>query len=151
MMKERLNYAKVSPDALKAMRELEKYVATSGLERPLYELVKTRASQINGCAYCLDMHTKDARKAGETEQRLYALSAWRETPFFTERERAALEWTEALTVISENHVPDSLYDSVRKHFDEKEMVALSMAIVAINGWNRLAIGFRAVPGSYNPQ
>lgn len=151
MMKERLNYAKVSPDALKAMRELEKYVATSGLERPLYELVKTRASQINGCAYCLDMHTKDARKAGETEQRLYALSAWRETPFFTERERAALEWTETLTVISDNDVPDSLYDSVRKYFNEKEMVALSMAIVAINGWNRLAIGFRTVPGSYNPQ
>ena len=151
MMKERLNYAQVSPDALKAMRELEKYVAVSGLERPLYELVKTRASQINGCAYCLDMHTKDARKAGEAEQRLYALSAWRETPFFTERERVALEWTEALTLISENDVPDSLYDRVRKHFDEKEMVALSIAIVAINGWNRLAIGFRTVPGSYKPQ
>ena len=150
-MKERLNYAKVSPDALKALRELEKHVAVSGLERPLYELVKTRASQINGCAYCLDMHTQDARKAGETEQRLYALSAWRETPFFTGRERAALEWTEALTLISENDVPDSLYDGVRKHFDEKEMVALSMAIVAINGWNRLAITFRTVPGSYNPQ
>jgi len=150
-MKERLNYAKVSPDALKAMRELEKYVAASGLERSLYELVKTRASQINGCAYCIDMHTKDARKAGETEQRLYALSAWRETPFFTDRERAALEWTEALTLISKNDAPDSLYDSVRKYFDEKEMVALSMAIVAINGWNRLAICFRSVPGSYNPQ
>ncbi|MEO7210174.1 MAG: carboxymuconolactone decarboxylase family protein [Chitinophagaceae bacterium] len=108
MMKERLNYSKVSPNALKAMLELEKYVTTSGLEVTLYELVKTRASQINRCAYCLDMHTKDARKAGETEQRLYALSAWRETPFFTERERAALEWTEALTVISENDVPDSL-------------------------------------------
>jgi AhpD family alkylhydroperoxidase len=151
MMKERLNYATVSPDALKAMRELEKYVAASGLERPLYELVKTRASQINGCAYCLDMHTKDARKAGETEQRLYALNAWRETPFYTDRERAALEWTEALTLISENDVPDSLYDDVHKHFDEKEMVALTMAIVAINGWNRLAIGFRTVPGSYKPQ
>jgi len=151
MMTERLNFAKVSPDAVKAMRELEKYVAASGLERPLYELVKTRASQINGCAYCLDMHTKDARKAGETEQRLYALSAWRETPFFTERERAALEWAEALTLISENLVTDALYDSVRKYFDEKEMVALSMAIVAINGWNRLSIGFRTVPGSYNPQ
>ncbi len=149
-MKERLNYSKVSPNALKAMLELEKYVTTSGIEVTLYELVKTRASQINGCAYCLDMHTKDARKAGETEQRLYALSAWRETPFFSERERAALEWTEALTVISENDVPDSLYDSVHKYFDEKEMVALSMAIVAINGWNRLAIGFRMVPGSYNP-
>ncbi len=151
MMKERLNYATVSPDALKAMRELEKYVAASGLERPLYELVKTRASQINGCAYCLDMHTKDARKAGETEQRLYALNAWRETPFYTDRERAALEWTEALTLISENDVPDSLYERVHKHFDEKEMVALTMAIVAINGWNRLAIGFRTVPGSYKPQ
>lgn len=150
-MKERLNYAAVSPDALKAMRELEKYVAASGLERPLYELVKTRASQINGCAYCLDMHTKDARKAGETEQRLYALNAWRETPFYTGRERAALEWTEAMTLISENDMSNSLYDGVRKHFDEKEMVALSMAIVAINGWNRLAIGFRPVPGSYKPQ
>ncbi|MFZ1799401.1 MAG: carboxymuconolactone decarboxylase family protein [Chitinophagaceae bacterium] len=150
-MKERLDYAKVAPNALKAMLELEKYMATSGLERTLYVLVKTRASQINGCAYCIDMHTKDARKAGETEQRLYALNAWRETPFFTERERAALEWTECLTLISENDIPDTLYDSVRKHFDEKEIVALSMAIVAINGWNRLAIGFRMVPGSYNPQ
>src|SRR5690349_6006298 len=119
MMKQRLNYAEIAPDAIKAMRELEKYVYGSGLERPLYELVKTRASQINGCAYCLDMHTKDARKAGETEQRLYALSAWKETPFYTERERAALEWTEALTVISENEVPDTLYESVRKHFNEK--------------------------------
>jgi len=150
-MKQRLNYTDVAPGAMHAMLELEKYVHGSGLERPLYELVKTRASQINGCAYCLDMHTKDARKAGETEQRLYALSAWRETPFYTERERAALEWTEALTLISENEVSDSLYDSVRKHFDEKQMVALTMAIVAINGWNRLAIGFRTVPGSYNPQ
>lgn len=150
-MKQRLEYAKVAPDAMKAMRELEKYVASSGLERSLYELVKTRASQINGCAYCLDMHTKDARKAGETEQRLYALSAWRETPFYTDRERAALEWTEALTLISQNDVRDSLYGHVHKFFDEQEMVALTMAIVAINGWNRLAISFRTVPGSYNPQ
>lgn len=150
-MKQRLEYAKVAPDAMKAMRELEKFVASSGLERSLYELVKTRASQINGCAYCLDMHTKDARKAGETEQRLYALSAWRETPFYTDRERAALEWTEALTLISQNDVPDSLYVHVHKFFDEQEMVALTMAIVAINGWNRLAISFRTVPGSYNPQ
>ncbi|MGN6248018.1 MAG: carboxymuconolactone decarboxylase family protein [Ginsengibacter sp.] len=150
-MKQRLEYAKVAPDAMKAMRELEKYVASSGLERSLYELVKTRASQINGCAYCLDMHTKDARKAGETEQRLYALSAWRETPFYTDRERAALEWTETLTLISKNDVPDSLYEHVHKFFDEQEMVALTMAIVAINGWNRLAISFRTVPGSYNPQ
>lgn len=149
-MKARLNYAEVAPNALKGMRELEKYVHGSGLERPLYELVKTRASQINGCAYCLDMHTKDARKAGETEQRLYALSAWRETPFYSERERAALEWTEALTLISETDVPDSLYEATRKHFDEKEMVALTMAIIAINGWNRLAISFRSIPGSYQP-
>lgn len=146
-----MDYASVSPDALKAMRDLEKYVAGSGLEHRLYELVKTRASQINGCAYCLDMHTKDARKAGETEQRLYALSAWRETPFYTDRERAALEWTEALTLIASNGVTDALYDSVRQHFDEKEMVALTMAIVAINGWNRLAIGFRSVPGTYQPK
>lgn len=149
-MKQRLDYFKTSPEAMKGMLELEKYVATSGLEKILYELVKTRASQINGCAYCLDMHTKDARKAGETEQRLYALSAWRETPFYTERERAALEWTEALTLISENDVPDSLYDSVRLHFEEKELIALSMAIVTINSWNRLAIAFRSVPGSYQP-
>ena len=150
-MKERLNYAKIAPDALKAMLELEKYVVDSGLERSLYELVKTRASQINGCAYCLDMHSKDARKAGETEQRLYALSAWRETPFYTERERAALAWTEALTLISKDEVSDSLYESVCKYFDEKELVALSMAIVAINGWNRLAIGFRTTPGTYEPK
>ncbi len=149
-MKARLNYAKIAPDALNAMLELEKYVSNSGLEKTLYELVKTRASQINGCAYCIDMHTKDARMAGETEQRLYALNAWRETPFYTERERAALEWTEALTLISENDVPDALYEAIRKFFNEKEMVALTMAIIAINGWNRLAISFRTVPGSYQP-
>ena len=148
-MKTRLNYSNDFPEAIKGMLELEKYVHNSGLERPLYELVKTRASQINGCAYCLDMHTKDARKAGETEQRLYALSAWRETPFYTERERAALEWTEALTLISENDVSDELYKNVSNHFNEKERVALTMAIIAINGWNRLAISFRTVPGSYN--
>lgn len=150
-MKQRLDYSKIVPKALKGMLELEKYVHGSGLERSLYELVKTRASQINGCAYCLDMHTKDARKAGETEQRLYALSAWRETPFYTQKERAALEWTEALTLISENDVPDTLYNAVREHFNEEEMVALTMSIVAINGWNRLAIAFRTVPGTYEPQ
>lgn len=148
-MNARLNYAEVAPNALKAMLELEKYVHTSGLERPLYELVKTRASQINGCAYCIDMHTKDARKAGETEQRLYGLNAWRETPFYTEREPVALEWTEALTLISENNVPDSLYESVCKYISGREMVILTMAIVAINGWNRLAISFRTVTGTYN--
>ena len=149
-MKERLNYSKVAPEALNAMLALEKYVHGSVLERPLYELVKTRASQINGCAFCLDMHTKDARKAGETEQRLYALSAWRETPFYTDRERVALAWTEALTLISENDVSDELYENVSKHFSEGERVALTMAIIAINGWNRLAISFRTVPGSYQP-
>lgn len=149
-MKERLNYKDVSPDAIKAMRVVEKYVRESGLERSLYELVKIRASQINGCAYCIDMHTKDARIAGETEQRIYALSAWRETPFYSERERAALAWTEALTLISENDVPDDLYETVSKQFSEKEMVDLTMAIIAINGWNRLAISFRTVPGTYVP-
>lgn len=150
-MKARLNYSKDAPEAIKGMLELEKFVHGSGLERTLYELVKTRASQINGCAYCIDMHTKDARKAGETEQRLYALSAWRETSFFTGRERAALAWTEALTLISENDVPDALYEATCKYFNEKEIVALTIAIVAINGWNRLAIGFRTVPGTYEPQ
>lgn len=150
-MKQRLNYSEVSPEALKGMMELEKYVHGSGLERKLYELVKTRASQINGCAYCLDMHTKDARKAGETEQRLYALSAWREAPFYTDRERAALEWTEAVTLVSQNHVPDEIYDMVKKQFSDKELVALTMAIVAINGWNRLAISFRTEAGTYQPQ
>ncbi len=149
-MTERLKFAEVEPEALKSMIELEKYVHQSGLERKLYELVKVRASQINGCAYCLDMHTKDARKAGETEQRLYALNAWRETPFYTERERAALAWTEALTLIAENNVPDALYEETRKYFDEKEIVSLTMAIIAINGWNRLAISFRTPAGSYNP-
>ena len=147
-MKERLNYAALVPESLKAMLALEKYVANSGLEHSLFELVKTRASQINKCGYCLDMHTKDARKAGETEQRLYALSAWKETPFFTDRERAALAWTESLTLISENDVPDTLYEATLKHFSETELVALTMAIITINGWNRLAISFRKAPGSY---
>ncbi len=149
-MKARLNYSKTSPDAIMGLLEIEKYVANSGLERTLYELVKTRASQLNGCAYCIDMHTKDARKAGETEQRLYGLSAWRETSYYTQRERAALAWTEALTLISENEVPDSLYEATREHFNETELITLTMAIVAINGWNRLAISFRSVPGSYKP-
>lgn len=147
-MKERLNYQKVAPEALKPMLELEKYVATSGLERSLYELVKTRASQINGCAYCLDMHTKDARKSGETEQRLYVLSAWRETSFYTPKERAALAWTEAVTQISEQGVSKELFEATSQHFEEKELVDLTMAIVAINGWNRLAISFGSIPGSY---
>ncbi len=150
-MKARLNYNEVAPGALRAMLELEKYAKNSGLESSLYELVKTRASQLNGCAYCIDMHTKDARKAGETEQRLYGLSAWRETPFYTDRERAALAWTEALTVISNNDVSDELYANLSEYFSEKERVDLTMAIIAINGWNRLAIPFRTVPGSYEPK
>jgi len=149
MKTNRLDYNETDPKGIKGMLELEKYVAGSDLEHTLYELVKVRASQINSCAYCIDMHSKDARKAGETEQRLYALSAWRETSFYSDRERAALAWTEALTLISENDVPDSLYKDVQKHFNEKEHLALTMAIIAINGWNRLAIGFRKEPGSYN--
>lgn len=150
MTPKRLDYNTTDPTAIKGLLELEKYVANSGLEVSLYELVKLRASQINGCAYCIDMHSKDARKAGESEQRLYALSAWRETSFYSHRERAALAWTEALTLISENNVGDALYEEVQKFFSEKEHLALSMAIVAINSWNRLAVGFRKEPGSYRP-
>ena len=124
--------------------------ARSGLEASLLELVKTRASQMNGCAYCIDMHTKDARAAGETEQRLYALSAWRETPFFTPRERAALAWTEAITNIQQGHAPDAVYEEVRREFDEAELVKLTLAIAQINTWNRIAIAFRAEPGIYQP-
>jgi AhpD family alkylhydroperoxidase len=126
-------------------------VGKSGIERPLFELVKIRASQINGCAYCIDMHTKDARALGETEQRIYALNAWRETPFFSARERAALEWTEALTRLGRpDAVPDDLYARVREQFDEDAIVALSFAIVVINCWNRLSIAFRPAVGSYQP-
>ena len=149
-MEQRLNFYKASPAGIKAMLGLQDYVNNCGLEHALMELVKMRASQINGCAYCLDMHSKDARAAGETEQRLYALNAWRETPFYTERERAALAWTEALTNISQGHVSDALYAEMLQHFSEKELVDLSLAIVAINGWNRLAIPFHSKVGSYQP-
>ena len=149
-MQPRLKYSEIAPDGTRAMNELEQYVRSGGLESSLLELVKLRSSQINGCAYCIDMHTKDARARGETEQRLYSLSAWRETPFFTDRERAALTWTEAVTRVSESHVPDEVYEQVRKHFGEKDLVDLTVAIVAINGWNRLAISFRTVPGTYQP-
>ena len=125
--------------------------AEARLERSLFELVKIRASQINGCAYCIDMHTKDARLAGETEQRIYALNAWRETPFFTDRERAALEWTEAVTRVAETHVPDEIHERVAAQFDEAELVALTFGVVVINGWNRLAVSFRAPAGSYPPR
>ncbi|MCL6443799.1 MAG: carboxymuconolactone decarboxylase family protein [Alicyclobacillus sp.] len=150
-MEPRIDYAKLAPEAVRAMQGLEAYVRGSGLEHSLLELVKTRASQINGCAYCLDMHTKDARAAGETEQRLYALSAWRETPFYSERERAALAWTEAVTLVSETHVPDDVYELAKKEFTDVELVQLTLAIVAINGWNRLAIAMRSVPGAYQPK
>jgi AhpD family alkylhydroperoxidase len=149
-MKARLDPQKASPEAYRAILGMEMFVRKSGLEPSLLELVKMRASQINGCAYCLDMHSKDARAAGETEQRLYTLNAWRETPFFTDRERAALEWTEAVTLVSEDHVPDAVYDEVRQHFSEEELVKLTMAVVTINTWNRVAIAFRAVPGEYQP-
>lgn len=149
-MQERLAYGKVAPEGLKAMQGLEAYVRRCGLESSLLELVKTRASQINGCAFCIDMHTKDARAHGETEQRLYGLSAWREAPFYTDRERAALAWTEAVTLVADGHVPDEVYEQARQHFDEKELVDLTFAIVAINGWNRLAVGFRALAGTYEP-
>ncbi|GIK37375.1 MAG: carboxymuconolactone decarboxylase family protein [Anaerolineae bacterium] len=149
-MQSRLEYKKIAPAAYRAMRELETYVQQSDLEPSLLELVKTRASQINGCAYCIDMHTKDARARDESEQRLYALTAWEETPFFTERERAALTWTEAVTEVTKEHVPDEVYALVRQQFTEKELVDLTIAIIAINGWNRLSISFRTVPGTYQP-
>jgi AhpD family alkylhydroperoxidase len=137
-------------EVIKAMYGLEAPLRNSGLEPALRELVKTRASQINGCAYCIDMHTKDARARGETEQRLYALNAWRETAFYTPRERAALEWTEQLTLIAGKGVPEDLYVRTRERFSEAEIVALTLAIVQINGWNRLAIAFRAPAGTYQP-
>src|SRR5512135_2830540 len=149
-MKPRIEYTKAGPGAIKAMLDLEKYIAGTGLEESLLNLVRMRASQINGCAYCIDMHSKDARAAGETEQRLYELDAWRETPFYTEREMAALAWTEAVTKVFDGHVPDEVFERARSQFSEKELVNLTLAVVAINGWNRLAISFRAVPGVYQP-
>ena len=150
-MEPRISLTKYSPEALKALYALERHVKTSGLPENLVHLVKMRASQINGCAYCLDMHSKDARANGETEQRLYGLDAWRETPYYTPRERAALEWAESVTLVAETHVPDEVYESVRKEFSEQELVDLTYAVVAINAWNRLAISTRAVPGEYQPQ
>ena len=150
-MTTRLNYAHVDPEAMKAMYGLEQYLKSSGLEPLLLELVKLRASQLNGCAYCIDMHTKDARVEGESEQRLYLVQAWREAPFYTERERAALEWTESLTLIAENQVPDDVYERIHQHFSDQELVSLTLAVVAINGWNRFAISFRTEPGTYEPR
>ena len=147
-MKPRIEYPRVSPRGFNAMLALQTCVNESGLEHSLLALVKLRASQINGCGYCIDMHTKDARAEGETEQRLYLLDAWREAPMYSARERAALEWTEAVTLVREGHVPDHVYNAVREHFSEAELVNLTLAVVAINGWNRLSIALRTVPGTY---
>lgn len=146
----RMNYAKAAPGVMRAMSGLDDYLAGCGLEPALRELVKLRASQINGCAYCVDMHSLDARALGETEQRLYALPVWQEAPFFSDRERAALLWTEKLTLISLDHVPDQVYEQVRPHFSDEEMANLTLAIATINAWNRFGIGFRDVPGRYKP-
>ena len=149
-MEQRISYTEQASGALKAMFGLELYLKQSSLEPNLLHLIKYRVSQINWCAYCLDMHSKDLRAGGETEQRLYVLDAWREAPFYTDRERAALEWAEALTLVAESHVPDEVYDRVKPHFSEKELIDLTMAVVTINGWNRISIAFRTTVGTYEP-
>ena len=150
-MQPRLNIDQVSRPAYQAMLGLEKYLHESSLPPALLHMLKLRASQLNGCAYCIDMHWKDARKAGESDQRLYGLDAWRESPYYSDRERAALEFFESLTDIQDGHVPDDVYERARARFGEKELVDLAMAAVAINGWNRLAIAFRAEAGKYQPR
>src|SRR5213082_974498 len=147
-MEERIHYSKISPGAYHAMLGLEHYLHECGLEESLIHLIKLRTSQINGCAYCLDMHWKDLRARGESEQRLYLLNAWRESPFYSDRERAALAWTEAVTLVADGHVPDEVYDEARKQFSEEELTNLTFALVAINAANRLNIAFRTVPGSH---
>src|SRR5574337_1999142 len=149
-MNQRIDYKTAAPEAYRTMQTIEAYVRRSGLEHTLLELIKTRVSQINGCAHCLDMHTKEARAAGETEQRLYLLPAWREAPFYSDRERAALAWAEAVTLLKNQEVPDEVYQQARTEFDEKALVDLTLAIIAINGWNRLSVPFRAEAGSYQP-
>jgi AhpD family alkylhydroperoxidase len=148
IMKARIDLMHVTPGVIQSMLGLERQVRQGGLDHALLDLIRMRASQINGCAYCLEMHSTDARATGETEQRLYGLDAWRETPYYSARERAALEWTEALTLVSRTGVPDEVYERVREQFSEDELVHLSLAIVAINGWNRLNIAARTVPGNY---
>ena len=147
-MKARLNYAKAAPGVYDAMDALDRYLQDCGLERSLLLLVQLRASQINGCAYCLDMHWKDLRAIGETEQRLYSLDAWRESPYYTVKERAALAWTEAVTLLADGHVSDAVYEQVRSHLSERELSDLTLAVAAINAWNRLSIAARLVPGAY---
>ncbi len=147
-MKPRLDYQRISPDGYRAMLALNKFAESCGLEHALLELIKIRASQINGCAYCIDMHAIDARAGGESEQRIYLLDAWREAPFYSDRERAALAWTEAVTLVGQTHVPDDVYEEARRHFSEEELVNLTWAVVVINGWNRIAVAFRSEPGKY---
>ena len=149
-MKQRLNYMEVDPKLIKAMFALGAPVAQSGVETSLIDLINFRVSQINGCAYCLDMHSKDLRAAGETEQRLYVLEAWREAPFYSERERAALAWAEAVTLLTNKEVPDDVYEQARAQFSEQELTTLTLAVVAINSWNRLNIAFRTEAGGYQP-
>ena len=149
-MQPRIDPRAASQGAYKAMLGLEAYLAHCSIEKPLLDLVRMRASQINGCAYCLDMHSKDARAGGESEQRLYTLDAWHETPFFSDRERAALAWTEAVTLVRETRVPDDVYEEARRYFSEAELVDLTLAVTTINAWNRISIAFRAVPGNYQP-
>jgi AhpD family alkylhydroperoxidase len=149
-MEARMDFRKASPQGAKAMSELHAFVHKCGLEHTLLELVKLRASQINGCAHCIDMHTKELRAGGESEQRLYLLNAWRESPFYSDRERAALAWTESLTLITDGHVPDETYAEARAQFSEQELANLTWAVIAINGANRLNIAFRTIPGSYRP-
>jgi AhpD family alkylhydroperoxidase len=148
-MKHKINYSKVLPEGMRVMNALNHYSQTCGLEPGLLDLIKLRASQLNGCAYCVDMHSKDARSRGEAEQRLYSLSVWRETPFYTDRERAALAFTEAVTLIAERRIPDEVYEQERQQFSDEELVKLMLAIVTINAWNRFTI-FGDVPGSYQP-
>jgi len=149
-MEQRINAYENAQGAMKAMMGLEVYLAKSSIEKNLLHLIKYRVSQINGCAYCLDMHSKDLRAAGETEQRLFVLDAWREAPFYTERERAALAWAESVTKITEGHVPDAVYEQARKEFSEEELIDLTLAVTTINAWNRISIAFRTEAGTYQP-
>ena len=149
-MQARIDISKLSHEPVNFLRSVEAYLASCGLEHSTLHLVKMRASQINGCAYCLDMHSKDARARGESEQRLYALNAWHETPFFSARERATLAWTEALTIVAATHAPDEVFQEAREHFSEAELGNLTIAVAMINAWNRIAVGLRAVPGTYQP-
>jgi AhpD family alkylhydroperoxidase len=149
-MEQRINAYEKGQGAMKAMMGLEVYLAKSSIEKNLLHLIKYRVSQINGCAYCLDMHSKDLRAAGETEQRLYVLDAWREAPFYTDRERAALAWAESLTKVTEGHVPDAVYEQARTQFSEEELIDLTLAVTTINAWNRISIAFRVESGTYQP-